>query len=191
MSQNGFADAADKVGRNVASAVATGIAGLSIEDSTWGGGEPLYPFDHAVDRIRAARAAIDSSGSSVILTGRSEGFIRGRPDLKETIKRLVAYADAGADCLYAPGLRSDGDITAVVAAVAPKPVNVLVGAPGLTVAGLSALGVRRISLGGALARSAWGGFMRAAREIAGAGTFEALGQAASGGDLNNLFRGGA
>ena len=133
------------------------------------------PFELAVDRIRAARGALDASGSGIVLTGRSEGFIAGRPDLAETIRRLTAYAEAGADCLYAPGLRSLDDITAVVRAVAPKPVNVLVGSDFATVADLAAAGVRRISVGGALARAAWAGFIAAATEIAEDGTFTRLG----------------
>ena len=138
------------------------MAGLSIEDSTGDGGEPLFAFALAVDRVRAARRAIDASGSGVLLTGRSEGFIAGRPDLAETIRRLVAYADAGAECLYAPGIRTPEEIDAVVRAVAPRPVNVLAHTDFATVAELAALGVRRISVGGALARAAWGGLMAAA-----------------------------
>ncbi len=183
--ENAFADDPETVAEHVAKAVATGISGLSVEDSTGRPDAPLYGFDLAVARIAAARAAIDANGGGVLLTGRSEGFIAGRPDLEETIRRLTAYAEAGADCLYAPGLRTEGDIAAVVAAVAPKPVNVLTS--GLPVATLAALGVRRISVGGALARAAWGGFLAAAREIADHGTFEALARGARGSELNALF----
>jgi 2-methylisocitrate lyase-like PEP mutase family enzyme len=172
--EGGFAIEPAEVGANVVLATGTGVAGLSIEDSTGDASHPLFELDLAVERIRAARAAIDASGTGVLLTGRSEGFIVGRPDLAETIRRLTAYAEAGADCLYAPGLRTRADIAAVVGAVAPKPVNVLVGSDFATVAELAALGVRRISVGGALARAAWGGFLAAATEIAERGTFTGL-----------------
>jgi methylisocitrate lyase len=168
--EDGLAVESEGVAKNVTKAVATGIAGLSIEDSTRTGSEPLYAFDLAVDRIKAARAAIDRSGSGVLLTARSEGFIAGRPDLAETIKRLQAYAATGADCLFAPGLSKKDDIAAVVKAVAPKPVN-LIGGPWITVAEIADLGVRRISVGGSLARAAWRGFSAAAKEIAEHGTF--------------------
>ena len=169
--EGGFADDPHGVGVNVKLAAATGIAGLSIEDSTGDAFEPLYPFDLAVDRIRAAREAIDESGAGVVLTGRSEGFVAGRPDLQETIHRLKAYADAGADCLYAPRIETAEQVSAIVEAVAPKPVNLLVNAPFITVAEAEALGVRRISVGGTLARTAWAGFLAAAEEIATDGTF--------------------
>ena len=185
--EGGFAVEAAGVGANVTLAAATGVAGLSIEDSTGDPSQPLHPFSLAVERIRAAREAIDRSGTGVLLTGRSEGFIAGRPDLAETIRRLTAYAEAGADCLYAPGIRSADEIRAVVAAAAPKPVNVLVGTDFTTVAVLSELGVRRISVGGALARVAWTGFLEAAREIAERGTFTGLGRAVSGSVLNGKF----
>lgn len=168
--EDGLAVEPEGVATNVARACATGIAGLSIEDSTRDGAEPLHDIALAVARIKAARAAIDKSGSGVLLTGRSEGFIAGRPDLGETIKRLQAYAAAGADCLFAPGLSKKEDIAAVVKAVAPKPVN-LIGGPWITVAEIAELGVRRISVGGSLARAAWRGFDAAAREIAEHGTF--------------------
>ena len=187
--EDGFASTADAVADNVAAAATTGVAGLSIEDSTGNKADPLYAFAVAVDRIRAARRAIDASGTGVLLTGRSEGFIAGRPELPETIKRLVAYADAGADCLYAPGVRSPSDIGEIVRAVAPKPVNVLVGGDYLTVAQLTDLGVRRISVGGALARAAWTGFLIAAREIAAEGTFTGLGRGISVPEMNGLFGG--
>ena len=187
--EDGFAPTADAVADHVAAAATTGVAGLSIEDSTGNKADPLYAFALAVDRVRAARRAIDASGTGVLLTGRSEGFISGRPELPETIKRLVAYADAGADCLYAPGVRSPSDIEEIVRAVAPKPVNVLVGGDYLTVAQLTDLGVRRISVGGALARAAWTGFLIAAREIAAEGTFTGLGRGISVPEMNGLFGG--
>ncbi|HEY3160757.1 MAG TPA: isocitrate lyase/phosphoenolpyruvate mutase family protein [Vicinamibacterales bacterium] len=185
--EDGFAPDPDGVAANVATAAATGVAGVSIEDSTGEKGEPLYELRVAVERIRAARRAIDDSGTGVLLTGRSEGFISGRPDLAETIKRLVAYAEAGADCLYAPGVRAPSDIAEIVGAVAPKPVNVLVGGDYLTVAQLTDLGVRRISVGGALARAAWTGFLIAAKEIALQGTFTGIGRGISVPEMNGLF----
>jgi len=168
--------------------VATGVAGLSIEDSTGNPADPLFEYSLSVERVRAARSAIDKSGTGVLLTARSEGFIVGRPDLAETIRRLTAYAQAGADCLYAPGIRTRDQITSVVGAVAPKPVNVLVGSDFSTVAELAALGVRRISVGGALARTAWTAFLEAAREIAQQGRFTGLGRAASFADIDGQFR---
>jgi len=185
--EGGFAIEPEAVAANVARAVETGIAGLSIEDSTGDPARPLFDLELAVDRIRAARQAIDRSGTGVLLTGRSEGFIAGRPDLVETIRRLTTYADAGAECLYAPGLRQASDIVAVVNAVAPKPVNVLVGTDFTTVAELAGLGVRRISVGGALARAAWTGFLAAAREIASQGTFTVLARAVPFAELNGSF----
>ncbi len=185
--QGGFANDPDAVAANVKLAAATGIAGLSIEDSTGVADEPLYPFDLAVERIRAARQAIDESGTGVLLTGRSEGFVVGRPDLEETIRRLQAYAEAGADCLYAPFISTLGHVSAVATAVAPKPVNLLVHAPFITVAEADSLGVRRISLGGSLARAAWAGALAAAQEIANDGTFTRLGDLPGNPDLNGLF----
>ena len=187
--EGGFAIEPAEVAANVALATGTGIAGLSIEDSTGDASRPLFDFGLAVERVRAARAGIDAGGTGVLLTGRSEGFIAGRPDLAETIRRLTAYAEAGADCLYAPGLRSKDDIAAVVKAVAPKPVNVLVGSDFVTVAELAELGVRRISVGGALARAAWTGFLQAAKEIAEQGTFRSLTGAVSFADINGSFGG--
>jgi len=185
--ESGYADDPAGLAENVRLCVETGVAGLSIEDSTGEASRPLYAFDLAVARICAARAAIDRSGGDVLLVGRTEGFIAGAPDLKEAIRRLKAYAAAGADCLYAPGIRTREEIAAVVDAVAPKPVNLLIGGPiGLSVDDAAELGVRRISVGGALARVAWGGFIRAARGLA-AGTFDAFGDAASGAELNRLF----
>jgi methylisocitrate lyase len=172
--EDGFATKPGDVARNVKIATTTGIAGLSIEDSTGDDAEPLFEFDLAVDRIRAARRAIDDSGTGILLTARSEGFIVGRPDLAETIRRLTAYAEAGADCLYAPGLSTTQEVATVVKALAPKPVNVLVSTDFTTVAELADLGVRRISVGGALARAAWGSFLYAASEIAEHGTFARL-----------------
>jgi 2-methylisocitrate lyase-like PEP mutase family enzyme len=182
--EGGFAQEPERVAANVAAATATGIAGISIEDSTGSTDQPLFEFALGVERVRAARAAIDRSGHPVVLTARSEGFIVGRPDLTETIRRLVAYADAGADCLYAPGIRDKDAIASVVQRVAPKPVNVLVSSDFATVAELAALGVRRISVGGALARSAWTGFLEAATEIAERGTFTHLARAVPGDVMN-------
>jgi 2-methylisocitrate lyase-like PEP mutase family enzyme len=172
--KDGFAVAPEHVHANVTSAVETGIAGLSIEDSTGGDAEPLHEFDLAVERIRAARRAIDESGREVVLTGRSEGFVRGRPDIDETVRRLRAYGDAGADCLYAPRINNLEHVSAIIAAVSPKPVNLLINAPYVTVAQAAALGVRRISVGGTLARTAWRGPLQVAREIMSAGTFTAF-----------------
>jgi 2-methylisocitrate lyase-like PEP mutase family enzyme len=186
--ESGFARDAAGVGESVRLAVESGVAGLSIEDSTGDPSQPLFAIDEAVARLRAARQAIDSCGGDALLVGRAECFLVGRPDLDETISRLKAYAAAGADCLYAPGLRTPEQISAVVAAVAPKPVNLLVGsASSLTVAKIAALGVRRISVGGALARSAWGGFMRAAKLLAEQGQFDGFADAAPGGELNAFF----
>jgi methylisocitrate lyase len=185
--EGGFATAPAEVAANVAAATATGIAGLSIEDSTRDPAHPLFDVSLAVERIHAAREAIDKSGTGVLLTGRSEGFIVGRPDLAGTIRRLTAYAEAGADCLYAPGLRNTAEIKAVVEALAPRPVNALVGTDFATVAELAGLGVRRISVGGGLARVAWTGFLQAATEIAERGTFAGLGRAASFADINGSF----
>jgi methylisocitrate lyase len=185
--EDGFARDPLGVAANVWAAVETGIAGVSIEDSTGDQAEPLYDFSLAVERVKAARKAIDDSGTGVLLTGRSEGFIAGRPDLAETIRRLVAYAEAGADCLYAPGVRAMSDISAIVSASAPRPVNVLVSTDFTTVAQLAAAGVRRISVGGALARAAWTGFLSAAREIATTGTFSDLARNISVPEMNKLF----
>lgn len=184
--EGGFAIEPEEVAANVKLAVSTGIAGLSIEDSTGEEAHPLHDFDLAVARVRAARRAIDESGTGVVLTGRSEGFVCGRPDIDETIRRLCAYSAAGADCLYAPRIETVEQIVAVVAAVSPKPVNVLINAPFLTVADAAALGVRRISVGGTLARTAWAGFLQAAREIADAGTFSRFERLPK---VDELFRG--
>ena len=186
--ESGFAADAAGVAQSVRRAVDTGVAGLSIEDSTGDAARPLYSVDEAVERMRAARRAIDATGGDTLLVGRAECFLAGRPDLDEAIARLKAYSSAGADCLYAPGLRTREQFAAVVEALAPKPVNALIGWPAdLTVADLAALGVRRISVGGALARTAWGGFMRAAKLLAEEGSFAGFKDAAPGGDLNALF----
>jgi len=185
--EGGFAREPDRVAAHVAQAAHTGVAGLSIEDSTGSPDAPLYAFPLAVERVAAARAALDSSSADILLTARTEGFIVGRPDLRETIGRLEAFAEAGADCLYAPGLRAKSDIEAVVRAVAPKPVNVLVGTDFITVSELAALGVRRVSTGGALARTAWRAAIDAAREVATAGTFGALARAVPARELEQLL----
>ena len=186
--ENGFARDAAGVAESVRLAVESGVAGLSIEDSTGDASRPLFDLDSAVERLRAARRAIDHAGGDTLLVGRAECFLVGRPDIDETIARLKAYAQAGADCLYAPGLARREDIAAAVAAVAPKPFNLLVYAPGgLSFAEIAALGVRRVSVGGALARSAWGGFMRAAKALAQDGSFDGFADAASGQQLNTLF----
>lgn len=186
--EGGFAVAPEGVAANVRLAAATGIAGLSIEDSTGDPSAPLFDRGLAIERVRAAREALDASGTGVLLTARSEGFFVGRPDLDETVARLAAYAEAGAECLYAPGITTPEQIAAVVAAVAPKPVNLLVHAPFITVADAAALGVRRISVGGALARAAWTGALAAAREMFAQGTFEALAAAVPSSQVNGLFR---
>lgn len=186
--ERGFAATPSGVGESVTLAARTGIAGLSIEDSTGDAARPLYALDEAVDRLRAARTAIDRSGADLVLVARAECFLVGRPSLEETVARLRAYSDAGADCLYAPGLRTREEIAAVVTAVSPKPVNVLAGpARGLTLADLAALGVRRVSVGPALARAAWSGLIRAAERIAHEGTFEVPGDPVTSNDLNALF----
>jgi 2-methylisocitrate lyase-like PEP mutase family enzyme len=186
--EGGFAPDPAGVARNVRRAVETGVAGLSIEDATGDPARPLYGLQQATERVAAARRAIDEAGGAPLLVARAECFLVGRNDLDETIARLKAYADIGADCLYAPGLRSREQIAAVVAAVAPKPVNVLIGwASEWTVAEIAALGVRRISVGGALARAAWGGFLRAARTLAEQGRFDGLAGAATYDELNPFF----
>jgi methylisocitrate lyase len=185
--EGGYAQEADKVGANVARAVKTGVAGLSIEDSTGDAARPLYEFALAVERIKAARKAIDADNSGVMLTGRCEAYLVGQPNLAMVIERLNAYAEAGADCLYAPGIKTREDISAIVKAVHPKPVNLLIGASGLSLKEAGDLGVRRISVGGSLARTAWGGFMKAAREMADKGTFTELASGYPGGELNKMF----
>lgn len=192
--QNGYADEPADVAANVKLCIATGVAGLSIEDNSGRPDQPLYDFDLALTRVKAARAAIDASdtqaGSSCLLTTRCEAWLVGDPDpLRTSLDRLVAFADAGADCLYAPGVTEPGEIAQIVKAVAPKPVNVLVSTNNchLTVSQLADLGVRRISVGGALARAAWGGFISAAKEIQEQGSFAAFTDATPFGELNDLF----
>jgi methylisocitrate lyase len=183
--EGGFAVEPEQVAANVRRAVTTGVSGISIEDSTGNADDPLFEFALALERVKAARAAV--AGTGVLLTARSEGFVVGRPDLTETLRRLTAYAEAGADCLYAPGIRTPEEIAAVVKAVAPQAVNLLVGGNHTTVARAAELGVRRISVGGALARAAWTGFMDAADEIARDGTFDRLAAAAPFARVNGLF----
>ena len=186
--ESGFAPDATGVAESVRLAVETGVAGLSIEDSTGDASRPIYELHTAVARIRAARKAIDKAGGDTLLVGRTEGFLHGQPDIGHTIHRLKAYADAGADCLYAPGIRTPEHIGAVVAGVAPKPVNLLMAWPGdLTLPEIAALGVRRVSVGGALARAAWGSFIRAAKLIAEQGKFDGFADAASGPELDAFF----
>jgi len=185
--QSGYADSPEGVAANVRRCVATGVAGLSIEDATPAGG--LYEVGEAVARVRAAREAIDETGTGVLLTARAEGFLYGVPDpLTQAIERLTAFSEAGADVLFAPGVREPGDIRAIVEAVAPKPVNVLMSTDtGLTLEDLAQLGVRRVSVGSALARVGWGAFLSAARRIAAEGSFAGLGGAAPFPELNELF----
>jgi 2-methylisocitrate lyase-like PEP mutase family enzyme len=186
--ENGFADDPEGVAANVTRCIATGVAGLSVEDSPQSGATPLYDLDKAVARMKAARAAVDRAGGEVVLTGRAENFIRGVPDLDDAIRRLKAYAAAGADCLYAPGIRTRQQIEAVVKAVAPKPVNFLnSGALGFTVAEIAAMGVRRISVGGSLARVAMHAFIRTATEIAKDGKFDGFAGLITNADLNKFF----
>ena len=187
--ESGYATDPAGVAESVRMAVATGVAGLSIEDSTGDPDDPLRSIGDAVARMRAARAAIDETGGDTLLVGRAENFIVGRPDLDDAITRLRAYADAGADCLYAPGIRTREQIEAVVRAVAPKPVNLLIGWPSpWTLHDVAAMGVRRISVGGALARAAWGGFLGAARALADGGRFDGLAGATPGDELNAFFK---
>ncbi len=185
--ENGYADGPGEVAENVRLCVDTGVAGLSIEDSTGRKEQPLYDVDLAVERIRAARKAIGESGT--LLVARAECFLVGVTNIDEVIRRLTAYANAGADCLYAPGIRDREHISAVVTAVAPKPVNLLIGgAVGLTMSDAAALGVRRVSVGGALARAAWGGLMRAAKQLAEDGRFHGFMDAAPHAELQEFFR---
>jgi 2-methylisocitrate lyase-like PEP mutase family enzyme len=191
--QTGYADEPEGVEGNVSLCVATGAAGLSVEDATGDATSSLYELGLAVERVRAARAAIDASGVPVVFTARCEAALVGHPDpLRTALERLEAYADAGADCLFAPGFREPDQIATLVKAVAPRPLNVLVSAPSpvLTVARLEDLGVRRISVGSALARVAWGAFIRAAKSLVETGTFDALAGAATFAELNELFRRG-
>ena len=184
--ENGYADDTNTAAENVRLCVEAGVAGVSIEDNSGRKDKPLYEIEHATDRIRAAHEAIHGSG--VVLVGRAECFLVEMNDINEVIRRLTAYADAGADCLYAPGIRERDHIAAVVKAVAPKPVNLLISAPGgLTLRGAEELGVRRVSVGGALSRTAWGGFIRAAKELAESGTFDGFAGAAPHGELQKLL----
>lgn len=186
--ENGYADDAKHVEESVRLAIQTGVAGISIEDSTGVAAQPLYSIDEACNRLRAARRAIDKEGGDVLLIGRAECYFIGRPDLADTIARLKAYSQVGADCLYAPGIRTREEIEAVVAAVHPKPVNLLVGSnSAMTVADIAKLGVRRISVGGGLARVAWGGLMQAAQLLADEGRFDGFANAANGAQLNAVF----
>jgi 2-methylisocitrate lyase-like PEP mutase family enzyme len=184
--EDGFAHEPDKVGVNVARAVKAGVSGLSIEDYTGDAAKPLFDRALAIERIKAARKAIDADNSGVLLTGRCEAFLRGVKDLNLVIDRLTAYAEAGADCLYAPGISTKEEISAVVKAVHPKPVNLLVGSAG-SLADIGALGVRRISVGGSLARMAWAGFMKASKEMAEKGTFSEFANGFPGSELNKMF----
>lgn len=187
--ENGFASDPDGVAQSVLRAIDTGVAGLSIEDATGDADQPIFDIDVAVARLKGARRAIDATGGDTLLIGRAENFWIGRPDLEDTVRRLRAYSEAGADVLYAPGIRTREEISTIVAAVAPKPVNLVVSdAGGMTLKEIADLGVRRISVGGALARSAWGGFMRAARAIANEGIFDGFADSAAGSQLNNFFR---
>ena len=186
--EGGYADDPDEVAENVKLCVATGVAGISIEDYTEDDANPLYDFDLAVKRVRAARDAIDKAGGEVVFTARTEGFIRNRPDLDETIRRLKAFADAGADCLYSPGIKTREHIAATVKAVAPKPINFLnSGAFGFTVDDLAVLGVRRISVGGTLSRVAMHAFIQAARQIAQDGKFDSFAGVVPNAELNKFF----
>jgi len=184
--ENGYADDPNWVAENARLCAETGVAGLSIEDNSGRKDQPLYDVDLAVERIHAVREAIDSTG--VLLAGRAEGFLVGRENIDQVIERLIAYADAGADCLYAPGIRERDHIKAIVAAVAPKPVNILIGgAIGLTMKDAESLGARRVSVGGALARASWGGFIRAAKELAEHGTFDGFAGATPHAELQEFF----
>jgi len=186
--EDGFADTLDGLADSVVKCIATGVAGLSIEDSPNDGKMPLYDIDVAVTRVKAARAAIDRAGGDVVFTARAENFVRGVNDLDDAIRRLKAYAAAGADCLYAPGINKREQIEAVVKAVAPKPVNFLnSGAFGFTVDDIAAMGVRRISVGGSLARVAMHAFIRTATEIARDGKFDGFAGLITNAELNKFF----
>jgi 2-methylisocitrate lyase-like PEP mutase family enzyme len=186
--ENGFAHDPDTVAENVRLCMETGVAGLSIEDFNGNDADPLYPFDLAVARVRAARKAIDAAGAGVVFTARTEGFIKNRPDMDETIRRLKAFVDAGADCLYPPGIKTREQIETVVKAVAPKPVNLLMSAAtGFTVKDIADMGVRRISIGGTLARVAMHAFLKSAREIAEQGKFDSFAGVMPNAELNKFF----
>lgn len=186
--EGGFADDPDEVAANVRLCVETGVAGLSIEDFTGDEAAPLYDFDLALARVKAARKAIDQAGGDVVFTARTEGFIHGRTDMAETLRRLKAFANAGADCLYAPGIKTREQIEAVVKAVAPKPVNLLMSfAGGFTVNDIARMGVRRISVGGTLARIAMDAFIKSARAIADEGSFDSFAGVVPNAELNKFF----
>jgi 2-methylisocitrate lyase-like PEP mutase family enzyme len=186
--EGGYADDPDGVAANVRLCIETGVAGLSIEDFTENDADPLYEFELAVKRVRATRDAIDKAGGGVVFTARTEGFIRGRPDLAETVRRLKAFADAGADCLYAPGIKTREQIETVVKAVEPLPINLLMPAPmGFTVNDIAAMGVRRISVGGTLARVAMHAFIQSARQIMQDGKFDSFAGITSNAELNKFF----
>lgn len=186
--ENGFGDDPAEVAHSVRMAVDTGIAGLSIEDSTGDPKSPLFPVDVAVERLAAARRAIDETGGDTLLVGRAENFFVGVPDLEDVVARLQAYAQAGADCLYAPGIQTREQIEAVLAAVSPKPVNLLISGPSaFTLNDLARLGVRRVSVGGALARAAWGGLVTSVQSLAN-GRFDRLPNEPSGAWLNSMFQ---
>ena len=186
--ENGFSHDPAGVAENVRLCVETGVAGLSIEDFTGNDTDPLHPFDVAVARVRAARKAIDAAGGGVVFTARTEGFIKNRPDMAETIRRLKAFADEGADCLYPPGIKTREQIETVVKAVAPLPVNLLMStASGLTVKDIADMGVRRISVGGTLARVVMHAFLKSAREIAEQGKFDSFADVVSNAELNKFF----
>jgi 2-methylisocitrate lyase-like PEP mutase family enzyme len=190
--EGGYADAPEGVAESVRLCIETGIAGLPIEDSTGDPSKPLYDFDLALARVRAARAAIDKAGGEVLFTARTEGFVRGRPDLEETVRRLKAFAEAGADCLYSPGIKTREEIVATVKAVAPKPVNLLMSSStGFSVTDIAEMGVRRISVGGTLARVAWNAVLHAAREIAERGRFDSFAGVVGNAELNAFFDGDA
>jgi 2-methylisocitrate lyase-like PEP mutase family enzyme len=183
--ENGYADDPESVAKNVTRCIETGVAGLSIEDYS---GTALYDFDLALARVKAARAAIDKADGDVMFTARAEGFIRGRPDIDDAIKRLKAFTDAGADCLYSPGIKTREHIEATVKAVGGKAINFLnYGALGFTVNDLAGMGVRRISVGGSLARVAMHAFIKTATEIAKDGKFDGFADLISNADLNKFF----
>jgi len=187
--ENGFGSTASEVRESVLMALDTGLSGISIEDSTGDTDNPLMPLQESVERLRAAREAIDSVSSQVLLIGRAENFFVGRPDLEDTVRRIRAYADAGADCLYAPGIKTEQEIKAVVQAANGRPVNLLIGGPSeMTLQKAQALGIRRISVGGGLARAAWAGFLAASHAMLAEGDFRKLHASPTGAELNTLFK---
>ena len=188
--ENGFGDDPATCAQTIRLGADAGLVGGSIEDATGRADAPIYPFDHAVERVRAAVAAARSLPFPFVLCARAENFLHGKRDLPDTLRRLVAFADAGADLLYAPGLRSREEIGEVVRAVAPKPVNVVMGLAGvaMSLAELEDLGVRRVSVGSSLARAAYSAFLRAAREIASEGTFTFAEQAVPFAQMNAMFK---